>query len=397
MRIIRRIFQIGILVAAFAVGIRYSLSLSRTTVETFCPFGGLAGLLSLLTNKQFTCATGERNLLLFIALIILTILSRRVFCGWICPVGTISEGILLLSRKLGIGKNKNRAGEGTLIPRTLDKWMRCLRIAILFIILALTYKTGELIFRGFDPYYVIFSMHGHDVMWWSYIVVGFILISIFLVPMAWCRYLCPLGGALWPISRFGVLRLKRTEKCVDCGKCDADCPMGIEVSKSKDIVSGECTLCLECTKNCPVNGALELRLPKTKSKIPAWVLPILIVLVISIGVQSANYIRIPSAEMSFAEKTGTKLTRAVFIVDGVTCRDTAMSVMNNLKSAKGIYSAIAYASHSRIDVEFDPLVTGSGKIVKLMEDPVYIEATGEFLFNLYRVVEINGKPVIDNK
>jgi ferredoxin/copper chaperone CopZ len=391
---LRRLFQIGILAAALTVGIRHAIGLSRITVETYCPFGGLAGMLSLISNKQFTCATGERNLILFIALVVLTILSRRVFCSWICPVGSISEGILWVSRKLGIGKKEDRAGEGTLIPRKWDRILRWVRLPILAVILILTYKTGELIFRGFDPYYIMFSIHGHDVMWCSYIVIGIILVTVFMVPMAWCRYLCPLGGALWPISRIGALRIARSERCIDCGKCDVVCPWGLEVSTCTDVTSGECTLCMECTRNCPVDGALELGLPAGKVKVSQWLIPILIVMGTLAGVYGSRLIHIPSAEMVFnEEKSGTKISRAVFIVDGVTCRDTALSVMNNLKTVEGVHSVVAYASHNRIDVAFDPEITAPVLIGQSMEDPVFIEDTGEFLFNIYRVVEINGEPV----
>lgn len=258
---LRRFFQFGFVAAALTVGLRHALGISRITVETYCPFGGLEGLISLFTNKQFTCATGERNFIIFIALLVLTVLSRRVFCSWVCPVGTVSEWILLLSRKLGFGQQTDRAGNGTLISRTWDKRLRWLRLPILAAILFLTFQTGELIFRGVDPYYILFSFHGHDVMWWSYPVLAVILACIFIFPMAWCRYLCPLGVSLWPFSRFGVLRLTRKSSCVDCKKCDSACPWGIEVSKMDSITSGECTLCLECTRVCPVKDTLELQLP----------------------------------------------------------------------------------------------------------------------------------------
>ncbi len=273
MHLLRRLFQITILIAVLVTGYRYAMGWTRISIETFCPFGGLEGLISLMTNRQFTCATGERNLMLFVALVVLTILSRRVFCSWICPVGTLSEGILKLTRKLGIGRNikidrkpgigqkTGRHASGTLISAKWDERLRWIRLPVLLAILWLTYHTGELIFRSVDPYYVLFSFHGHDVMWWSYLVIGVIVAGIVVIPMAWCRYLCPLGVALWPMSRIGILRLNRRSSCIDCKKCDKVCPQGIAVSTVKTVVSGECTLCLECRRHCPVDGALELCIP----------------------------------------------------------------------------------------------------------------------------------------
>lgn len=261
MQLLRRVFQIAILLAALVTGYRYANGWTRISIETFCPFGGLEGMLSLVTNRQFTCATGERNLVLFIALVGLTLLTRRVFCSWICPVGTLSEWILKLVRRTGPGRRSHGNPSGTFISGTWDNRLRWLRVPVLLTILYLTWQTGELIFRSVDPYYVLFSFHGHDVMWWSYGVIGLILAGIVLVPMAWCRYLCPLGGALWPLSRVGLLRLRRSESCTGCRKCDAVCPQGIAVSSLKEVLSGECTLCLDCRNACPVHGVLELHLP----------------------------------------------------------------------------------------------------------------------------------------
>ncbi|MBN1296456.1 4Fe-4S binding protein, partial [bacterium] len=184
MTTVRRLFQIGFLVAAATAGFRHAMGWSLITVETFCPFGGLESMLSLFTNKQFTCATGERNLVLFFALVALTLLCRRVFCSWICPVGTLSEGFFRLFRNTRLHH---------LPSRRWDRALRFLRIPVLATILYLTYRTGELVFRSVDPYYVLFSFHGHDVMGWSYLIIGIILAGVVLVPMAWCRYLCPLG------------------------------------------------------------------------------------------------------------------------------------------------------------------------------------------------------------
>ena len=78
---LRRVFQISVLVAVAITGYRYAMGLTRITVETFCPFGGLEALLSLVSDRRFPCATGERNLMLFLALVLLTLLSRRVFCS----------------------------------------------------------------------------------------------------------------------------------------------------------------------------------------------------------------------------------------------------------------------------------------------------------------------------
>jgi polyferredoxin len=129
------------------------------------------------------------------------------------------------------------------------------------VVLYFTYRTGELVFRGYDPYYILFSAHGHEVKAWSYGILAGVLGACLVIPMAWCRYLCPLGAALWPLSAVGRMRLERDpDACTGCAACDRACPHGLEVSSSPAVRSGECTLCLECTGACPAPGALQLTL-----------------------------------------------------------------------------------------------------------------------------------------
>ena len=257
----RTLFQVGFVLAAAVAGFRHAMGWSRTSIETYCPFGGLEAAYALFTEQQFTCATGERNLALFVALIVLTLVARKAFCGWVCPVGTVSEWCAAAGRRL-FPRRKDAEGRPLHAlepPRRVDNALRWLRVPVLAVILFFTYRTGELVFRGYDPYYILFSFHGHDVQVWSYAVLAVILVGVVVIPMAWCRYLCTLGVVLWPAAAVGRLRLVRNEAhCTSCGLCDRVCPQSIDVSGVGEVHSGECTLCFECTSNCPEDRAIEL-------------------------------------------------------------------------------------------------------------------------------------------
>jgi polyferredoxin len=265
---LRLIFQLSIVAAAAFAGVRYALGKSLVSVETYCPFGGLETAWSFFTRRRFSCAAGETNLALFIALIVLTILARKAFCGWVCPAGALFEWEAKLARR--VFKRRDFSGVWP-VPAKVDRALKIgLRIAVLGLVLVATWKTGELVFRGYDPYYIVFSAHGHDVKAWSYLVLAALLGLGLVMPMAWCKYLCPLGAALWPASIAGRLRLARNEHhCTGCGACDKNCPQDLPVSRVKELTSGECTLCLECTAACPTPQALELRwsaVPRPKGK-----------------------------------------------------------------------------------------------------------------------------------
>lgn len=264
MKRLRLLFQLAVVAAAAVAGVRFALGRSLVSVETYCPFGGLETAYSFFTRRQFSCAAGETNLALFIALLVLTIVARKAFCGWVCPVGTVLEWEARLARRLFARRD---FGGLWRLPARVDRALKVgLRSIVLVTILAATWKTGELVFRGYDPYYILFSAHGHDVRGWSYAILGGLLLLGLALPLAWCRYLCPLGVVLWPLSRFGALRLARSERhCTGCGACDRACPQNLRVSDVDEVRSGECTLCLECTTACPSPRALELAWPRVGS------------------------------------------------------------------------------------------------------------------------------------
>ena len=259
MRRLRTLFQLVLVGATVAAGVRFAMGWSLTTVEKYCPFGGLETAYAFVTGGRFTCAAGELNLSLFFALLGLTLLARKSFCGWACPLGAVLEWTGRLGRKLF----KRRSFHGVWQPplKVQRIFQTALRAIVLATILAATWATGELVFRGYDPFYILFSVHGHDVRIWSYAILGGLLVLGVLFPLSWCKYLCPLGTALWPFSAMGRLRLERSaSKCTGCGVCDRACPQALEVAAVSEVRSGECTLCMECVEACPVKGALELRL-----------------------------------------------------------------------------------------------------------------------------------------
>ena len=257
---LRLLFQIAFVAATLWTGVRFATGGSLTTVEKFCPFGGLETAYALLTRSRFTCAAGELNLALFLSVIALALVARKAFCGWARPFGAVLEWTGRLSRR--ILRRSSFRGPWPVPPRVDAALKGTLRLAVLGAILAATWTTGELLFRGYDPYYVLFSAHGHDVRLWSYAILAAVLGLAIVFPLSWCRYLCPLGTVLWPFSSIGLLRLSRSgTSCTGCGSCDRACPQQIPVSRLDVVRTGECTLCLECTESCPAPGALSLRLP----------------------------------------------------------------------------------------------------------------------------------------
>lgn len=262
MRVLRAAVQAIFLGGVVVLALRAAAGLTANTCEAYCPFGGLVALPPLVTHGAYSCALNELNVALLVSLVVLTLATKKSFCSWVCPLGAVQEWI---------GRGGRRVfGRYLRLPSAVDRVLVPLRYVVLAGVLVLTYTVwgnvwGEgqlgydLGFRAYDPYYILFTWGGHETNAASLGIVIGVLAAALVVPFFWCRYLCPLGAAMDPMSRVGALRLRRDRgACTDCGRCDEVCPHGIPVAGATEIAARNCTNCLECVAECPVEGALDL-------------------------------------------------------------------------------------------------------------------------------------------
>jgi polyferredoxin len=93
--------------------------------------------------------------------------------------------------------------------------------------------------------------------WWKIGVLLAILLLSLLISRPFCRYLCPLGAIYGMFNRIALTHLDyEPDKCVNCGKCETVCPMGIDPRKQFN--SAECIRCGRCARTCPTD-ALNVR------------------------------------------------------------------------------------------------------------------------------------------
>jgi len=248
-----RYLRYGLAAIVLGLVIYLALGFGARSFEAYCPFGGAESLWGLFTQGEFSCALGPLNLALMLSLIGLVVITKKSFCGWACPIGFLGE----LSAKLSGLIWKKRPS----VPGKANFWLKLLRYAVLIISLYFTYRTGELILRGYDPFYLIFSGFGHGSLGLiSLIVLIATIIGALIIPMFFCRYLCPLGAVFDPFSRIGIIKIARNEAtCTMCGNCSVACPHDIPVETLKAVRHRDCTNCLECLEACPEKGTLELK------------------------------------------------------------------------------------------------------------------------------------------
>ncbi len=238
-------------------------------VEGWLPIEGLMNLKYFLSTWSFP-RVHPAAMILISAFLVISILFRKAFCSWLCPVGTISEGLWKLGRKW-LKLNWQ-------LPRWLDFPLRSLKYLLLSLFLTAVVSMSAEAIREFieSPYGLVadakmLNFFRHLGTTAAITLVVLVILSV-LVKNFWCRYLCPYGALMGIASLFSPARIRRDqERCIDCAKCARACPALLPVDKLISIKSPECTACMECVAVCPAAGALQLSLPGRR-RIPAWAL-----------------------------------------------------------------------------------------------------------------------------
>jgi MauM/NapG family ferredoxin protein len=276
----------------------YSLAFSTETdlrleqpVTFFFQLDPLVAISSLLSGTTFI-----KGFLWAAGLVLVTLALGRVFCGFVCPFGSIhhaigavkpalkGEGMLQANRKtpgqrfkyfilifmlLGCLLGLNLTG----LLDPIAMLYRSLALAVIpglgaglrsffdalagsdIKILNLLSYAGEVLVAPVFGY----TSQSYQTAW----LIGLIfLVLLFLNrvrPRFWCRILCPLGALLGIFSRFSILKLEKyPEKCTDCNLCTRHCQGAASPKPNQQWESAECLVCFNCFNVCP-EDALAFR------------------------------------------------------------------------------------------------------------------------------------------
>src|SRR5437660_1599714 len=235
-------------------------------VEGWLPIAGMMNLKYFLVTRQVP-ELHPAAMFLLVTFVAMAFLFRKAFCSCRCTVGTVSEYLWKLGRKL-FRRNFR-------LPGWVDIPLRGLKYLLLgFFLWAVSSMSAWAIaafMRG--PYGVVADVKMLNFFRFigttGLIVLGALVLASVLVQNFWCRYLCPFGALLGLASVLSPLRIRRNvATCIDCAKCAKACPSALAVDKLVKITSAECTGCLECVAVCPAEGAL--RMGAKDGRMPAW-------------------------------------------------------------------------------------------------------------------------------
>ncbi len=209
---------------------------------------------SILFQWQWSLFLTDPYIFLFWIFIIGTsfLFGRGLFCGWMCPFGSLSEAIYKVARFIGLGRFQ------TALPQKWHDRLKWLKYAIFFFLLTVSLFSMGLAEKlsEVEPFKTTFLVGITNRAWPYGLFVAFLLgLSIF-IERPYCKYLCPLGASLAIPSTFRWYGLKRKQDCNSCKACAVGCGAQA-IDADGRIDHRECLHCLDCmilytdTAGCP--------------------------------------------------------------------------------------------------------------------------------------------------
>ncbi len=379
---------------------------SRTNPEAYCPFGGIQAFARYVSLGSLPCDMSSAQIILGIALVVAVVLFSKLFCAYLCPLGTTGDLLMKLRSRLKI--------RPITVPSKgiLDKVLRIVKYFLLFWILYNTLATGELFCKKIDPYYAVATgFKGEITLWISIAMIILLLFSSFFIDNFWCRYICPLGALsntlkywLWLITLLGIVALvsftakqfpvwciialfctagylfeilhprtnlqaiyvqRKNSCCNNCSLCEKRCPYHIHIkSFNGGVEDVDCMLCGECVANCP-SSALHIGFTK-KGRPNAWnrSLPALLTVILTL---SAFFVARQYEFPTINECWEQNDSDTTFTLEGLTqvrCYASSRSFMKKLQSIEGVHGVKTFVKQHRATILYNPTITDPEKIQK---------------------------------
>ncbi|MBP1655675.1 MAG: Polyferredoxin [Bacteroidetes bacterium] len=410
--------------------------------EKYCPFGGLSSIASKLNIDTMSCTMNEVQVLLGVGLLVGVIVIGKLFCSYLCPIGSITEWLGLLGQKWKIRRE---------MPAKVDRPLRLLKYVLLFLTIYFTMTTSELFCKEYDPYFAVANLFQNSDIVLLYAIAATVLAvaGAIVFRLFWCKYLCPLGalsniflnvipaavlivlyvvvnllGAgielVWLLAGLVIIgaftevvklrsyalpipKITRLAgECTDCGICDQKCPQGIQVSRYETVTHTDCNLCMDCVYACPLKNALTIS-KKKKANIK-YLAPVATVVLVALSLGASRYFELTTIQERWGGFDSLSAVRT-FQMSGlknVKCYGSAMSVKQKLATVHGIYGLDAWASSHTVRVYYNPseineagvrsaLFTPTKMKVREMKQPLDSLAVMEVGINkLFDLIDFNN-------
>jgi NosR/NirI family nitrous oxide reductase transcriptional regulator len=209
---------------------------------------------SLLFKWTWELFLSDPFIFIFWIFIIVTtfVWGRGLFCGWLCPFGSMSELIYKVAGALGFKRWQGH------LPMRWHNRLKWVKYGVFFGLLAVSIFSMSLAeqLAEVEPFKTTFLVGMFNRSWpYTLFVAALLGLSLF-IERPFCKYLCPLGAALAMPSTFRWFGLKRKQECASCHACAKGCG-SLAIDSDGRIDHRECLHCLDCmilytdTTTCP--------------------------------------------------------------------------------------------------------------------------------------------------
>ncbi len=247
----RKITQIVFLVLSAAMFGLLAFGIIDGVAHEFCPYSGICfGVFGLNPNVRtlfFPIA-----LVVGIVLTIAPIFLSRIFCGYVCPFGTMQEWLFKLRRTKKKFKHP--------IPYNINRWMTLIKYGVLLFTIVAAFFGWQRLYMGFCP--ALLFAQPLRIAIPGILTLLSLLVGGFWIERFFCRYLCPFAALMNLMEYlgkfFGIKRPKiyrNIQTSLNCFTCANYCPMQIDIGYLETIESPNCIQCRLCVRKCSKKDA----------------------------------------------------------------------------------------------------------------------------------------------
>lgn len=206
-----------------------------------CPISSFSWTIIALTGGTVIW----ENMIWFLALIPLTYVFHKTWCGWVCHLGALQEFLYMPASKLAFMRSPK--------AQKVMKYIRYVLVAGLIVQLAFTHSY---LFNKIDPFKTAYNL-GYNATYTEWILLALLVLTSVFSYRPFCKSACPIGLVLGWVSKLpGAAVLDNNDSCVNCSICATGCnQLAINRSeKVSTIDNKDCIACGECMGGCNKSG-----------------------------------------------------------------------------------------------------------------------------------------------